>query len=375
MDIDLTEDQRLLQDSTRRFVEDRSPIGVLRKLADSKQGLAMEAWRNGAEQGWVALFVPEAFGGFAESAKGLVDGAIVAEELGRVVYPGPFLSSAVTAFAIAESGSDHQKAAYLPALAAGESVVAWAVASLGVQAGLTPGGVRVVRDGDGFRLFGAARFVEDAEIASTLLVSAVSDGGVSQFLLPADVAGVSIRPLDALDLGRRLATVEFADVVVGADALLGVFEGAADAVERQIQTAVVLQCAETVGVVDRALEICLDYTKQRLVFGRPVASYQAIKHRLADHVTQLEGMKAAVAHAAKAVQANAADAGIAISIAKSQCGRWGTEIVRDCMHLHGGIGVTWEHDMHFYLRRAVSNEALLGTPGAHHERLCRLAGL
>ena len=118
-----------------------------------------------------------------------------------------------------------------------------------------------------------------------------------------------------------------------------------------------------------------DEFKQRYAFGRPIGSFQALKHRLADHAAQLEGAKAAAAHAARSVQVGAPDAAIAVSVAKSHCGRFATEIIRDCVQLHGGIGITWEHDIHFYLRRAVSNEALWGTPAAHHERLCRLAGL
>jgi alkylation response protein AidB-like acyl-CoA dehydrogenase len=164
-------------------------------------------------------------------------------------------------------------------------------------------------------------------------------------------------------------------VSVGANALLGDAGAAADQVERQLQFALVLQCAETVGVTDRVFEFTLDWVKQRYAFGRPIGSYQALKHRLADHAAQLEAAKAASAHAARSVQTGAADAAIAVSVAKSHCGRQSTEIIRDCLQLHGGIGLTWDHDIHFYLRRAVSNEALWGTPAAHHERLCRLAGL
>jgi len=130
-----------------------------------------------------------------------------------------------------------------------------------------------------------------------------------------------------------------------------------------------------VGVTDRALEFTLDWVNQRMAFGRPIGSFQALKHRLADHVTQLEGAKAITAYAASAVQSRAEDAAIAVSIAKSQCGRFSVEIIRDCLQMHGGIGMTFDHDIHFYLRRAVSNEALFGTPARHHERLCRLAGL
>jgi alkylation response protein AidB-like acyl-CoA dehydrogenase len=174
-------------------------------------------------------------------------------------------------------------------------------------------------------------------------------------------------------LGKRLAVVKFNGVKVGGDALLGEAGKAADAVESQLQVALALQCAETVGVTDRAFEFTLEWVNERQAFGRPIGSFQALKHRLADHAVQLEGAKAAAAHAARSVQTGAPDAAIAVSIAKSQCGRYATEILRDCIQMHGGIGLTWEHDLHFYVRRGVSNEALWGSPAAHYERLCRLA--
>jgi alkylation response protein AidB-like acyl-CoA dehydrogenase len=235
--------------------------------------------------------------------------------------------------------------------------------------------VRAEKSGNGFVLNGTAGFVQDAHNADLLLVTAADGAGVSQFLIPAKTAGVTISRLDALDLGRRLADVRFDGVQVDADALVGEAGGAADLVERQLQIALVLQSAETVGVADRTLEFTLDWVKQRVAFGRVIGSFQGLKHRLADHVTQLEGAKAATAYAAQAVQAGAPDAAIAASAAKAQAGKFGTEIIRDCLQMHGGIGMTYDHDIHFYLRRAVSNEALFGSPAAHYERLCRLAGL
>jgi alkylation response protein AidB-like acyl-CoA dehydrogenase len=291
----------------------------------------------------------------------------VAEELGRVVFAGPFLSSCVTALAIAGAGSAAQKQQWLPGLAAGELIGAWA--------GAEPGSITATPEGGGYVLDGIARFVEDAEVADMLLVTATGAEGVSQFLLPSDTAGVSIEPLEAVDLGRRLANVRFTKVHSGTEGQLRTLEDASGQVERQLQLACALQCAETVGVTDRALEFTLEWCKQRYAFGRPIGSYQALKHRLADHAAQLEGAKAAAAHAARSVQSQAPDAAIAVSVAKSHCTRFATEILRDCVQLHGGIGLTWEHDLHFYVRRAVSNEMLWGTPAVHHERLCRLAGL
>lgn len=370
----MTEDQQLFRDSTRRFLEDRSPIGALRTLADTQRPFDRAIWREAAAQGWTALFTPEAFGGLAESAQGVVDAAIVAEELGRVVFAGPFLSTSVAADAIAAGGSTAQQA-LLGGLLTGETIAAWCLGGTGVGNGVQPGAVRVVRQGEAHVLSGTAAYVQDAPDADHLLVTAAGDGGVSQYLIPAATEGVVIQPLETLDLGRSIAHVRFDDARIGGEALLGTFGGAADQVERQLQIALAIQCAETVGVVGRVMEFTLDWVQQRVAFGRPIGSFQALKHRLADHATQLEGAKAAAVHAARAVQARAPDAAIAVSIAKSHVGRFGTEIVRDCLHMHGGIGMTWDHDIHFYLRRAVSNEALWGTPPAHHERLCRLAGL
>jgi len=375
VDVIASEDQRMLQDSTRRFLEARSPIGALRQLVDNAGTFSPDQWREAVAQGWVGLFTPEAHGGIAEAAEGVIDAAILAEELGRVVYAGPFLANCVAAFALAQSGNEAQQAALLPGLASGDEHAAWCFAAPGARGGIAPGGVRVTRNGDGFTLDGVAANVQDAQSAGHLLVSAVDERGASQFLLPADTAGIAIHPLETLDLGRPLATVTFSGVQVSADCLLGEYGLAAAPFERQLQVALVLHSAETVGVVDRALEFTLDYVQQRFAFGRAIGSFQAIKHRLADHATQLMGAKAVVAHAARAVQNGAPDAATAASICKGHCGKAATEIVRDCLHLHGGIGMTWDHDIHFYLRRAVSNEALWGATAVHYERLCQLAGL
>jgi alkylation response protein AidB-like acyl-CoA dehydrogenase len=375
MDIAAAEDQRLLQETTRRFLESKSPIGALRRLAGSGGGFDRDVWRQGAELGWLALFVPEDNGGMAESAQGVIDAAIVAEELGRVVFSGPFLPVSVVAFAVGQAGSAAQREALLPALAAGDEIAAWCFSAPGAANTVETVGVKARRDGDAFVLDGVAAFVEEAEAADHLLVTTADGEGLSQFLISKGTAGVTVSPLEALDLGRRFADVRFAGVRLSADALVGEAGGAGPLVERQLQLALALQSAESVGVADRAMEFTLEWVKQRVAFGRVIGSFQALKHRLADHATQLEGAKAAAAYAAQASQHQAPDAALAASVAKSQCGRTGTEVIRDCLQMHGGIGMTYDHDIHLYLRRAVSNEALLGTPAAHHERLARLAGL
>lgn len=376
MDVVVTEDQLMLQDATRRFLEKRTPVEALRKCVESQQNYLPEIWREGLELGWIALFVPEELGGIAESANGVVDAAIIAEELGRVVYSGPFLANCVVAYAISSSASAGQQAKYLPDMLTGDVLASWCFAAPGPRGGAEPAGVTVKREKNGYVLDGVAANVQDAEKADLFLVTAMDDtGGVSQFLVPYDAMGITISSHDPLDLGRGLADVLFNSVAIGTDTLMGEYGVAAQSFEQQLQVALVLHSAESVGVTDRALEFTLDYVKQRYAFGRPIGSFQALKHRLANHSMQLEGGKAAVAHAASSVQAGAADAAVAASVAKAQTGKYGTEIVRDCLHMHGGIGMTWEHDIHFYLRRVVSNEALWGSPSVHYERLCQLAQL
>jgi alkylation response protein AidB-like acyl-CoA dehydrogenase len=375
MEYDASEDQHLLRETTRRFVEARSPVSEVRRLREDAVGFDRELWRQGAELGWASFFVPESYGGMAESASGVVDAAIVAEQLGGVLYTGPFLPASVVAYAVATAGSDVQRQRVLPGLAAGSLIATWCFSGTGVAPGTVAAGVRATAAEGGFVLDGEAGYVQDAHVADHYLVSATTEHGLTQFLVPATTAGIGVTRLDALDLGRRLSTVRFDAVSVPRTDVLGATGNAVEMVERQLRVALVLQCAETVGLVDRVLEFTVEYAKQRNAFGRPIGSYQALKHRFADHAMWLEGAKAITDHAAGAVQQDAVDAASAPSIAKSHVGRSATEILRDCVQIHGGIGVTWEHDLHLYVRRAVSNEALWGTPAAHHERLCQLTGV
>lgn len=375
MDIVLTESQSMLQSATRGFVQQRFRIDQVRRLADAGESFTAEAWQSCTQQGWMHLFLPAELGGMADDTESVVDAAIIAEELGREVFAGPFTANAVAAFAIATAGSHAQHVTYLPALANGSLTATSCFTGTGPTSGITATGLTATQTGGSWRIDGLAGFVEHAAAADIFVVTAQNGGGFSQFLVSGAHQGVDLEPLRSLDLGRTLAMVRFDNVIVTDEALLGVPGQAADSFERQLQVALVLQCAEIIGLIDRALEFTLDWVRQRHAFGRPIGSFQALKHRLADHIAEFEAAKAAVAYAARAVQYDTDDAAIAASIAKSQCGRHGVEIIRDCVQMHGGIGLTWEHDLHFYLRRAVANQALLGTPALHHERIAGLAGL
>ncbi len=204
-------------------------------------------------------------------------------------------------------------------------------------------------------------------------MTARGQDGPSQFLVTRDQPGITVEPLESLDLARRLATVRFEGVEVGPDSLLGSAGEAGPAVEYQRQVALVLQCAESVGATAQALEMTVDYAKERVAFGRPIGSYQALKHRMSDHRMWLEGSFATTAYAARAVDDRANDAAIAARVAAAHVGRHSSAILHDCIQLHGGIGMTWEHDLHLYSRRVISNEVLYGTPDDHQKALVDLA--
>jgi alkylation response protein AidB-like acyl-CoA dehydrogenase len=233
-----------------------------------------------------------------------------------------------------------------------------------------------VEDGGDFVLTGTKTPVEAAVSASHFLVSARHpDGGLSQFLVPADAPGISIRPLESLDIVRRFAEVRFDGVRSGAASVVGPVGSAGPTIERQLQYALIMQCAEMVGAIDRVFEFTVEYAFDRYSFGRPLASYQALKHRFADMKLWLEASHATEGGAARAVQEEADDAGELVHVAKSFIADHGTDLIQDCVQMHGGIGVTWEHDLHLYLRRVSQDQMLYGTPADHRERIATLIGL
>lgn len=373
MDLDLSDDQELFLDTTHKFLTSNWPVSAARKLVDDPVGFDRGIWSRGAELGWMSMLVPEEHGGGSISGEGVSDLGIVAEELGRFVFAGPFLPTNIVAFALATSGSEGLAKEHLPALAAGSEVAAWAIAEGNDRWGSDAVSLDAAPTADGFTLTGLKSPVQDGHVADQLLVSARTPEGPTQFLVPADTPGVSITVLQGLDLARRFARVTFDGARVPQSAVVGEPGGAEIAIERQLALALALQCAETVGATDRAFEMTLQYVKDRKSFGRPIGSYQALKHRLVDMLLWLESSKAATLAALKAVQFDV-DASHAASLAKSYVGDRCPVIVRECLQMHGGIGFTWEHDLHFFMRRVESNAALYGNPDYHRDRLTEAVG-
>ena len=368
MELELNDDQAFFQQTTRRFLAEQCPLTTVRALESDPSGFTPEYWRRGAELGWTSMLVPEAHGGGTLSDHGLLDLVLVAEEMGRMVSPGPLVPVSVVASAVARSGSPEQQAALLPGIVAGEMIAAWAHAERGFGIADDPQLVATIRD-DQVELIGIKSAVEFGAQAQHLLVTARAEHGLVQVLVPADTPGVGIEPMGSLDLVRRFAEVRFDHVEVPTANVVGTPGQASADIERQLQIAGVLQCAETVGAVDRVFEMTIEYLGDRYSFGRPLSSYQALKHRCADMKMWLEACHATATAAARAVAEESADAADLVSAAKSYIGTHATEIIQDCVQLHGGIGVTWDHDLHLYLRRATVNQATYGTPVEHRERI------
>ncbi|MFC5745827.1 acyl-CoA dehydrogenase family protein [Actinomadura rugatobispora] len=372
MILDFTPDQRLFHSTTKDFLERTAPVAAVRELADSGGGFDRDWWRRGAELGWTALLVPEELGGGSVSGSPVTELTIVAEEMGRACAPGPLTTTSAVLAGLARAGD--RFAAAIEAIMSGETVASWAFYRPGRGLSLDHASLsaRAEPDGEGYRLSGEVDRVESGDQAGVFLVTAGSPGGPVQLLVPADSPGVTVTPTWTLDVVRRTARVGFADVAVPPDAVVQRGAEAAAAVEAQLQIAAALAAAEMAGAADRTFEFTVQWMFDRYTFGRPLASYQALKHRMADNKTWLEACHATVSAAARALDDDPAEAAEAVSAAKSFVGAKAPVIIQDCVQMHGGIGVTWEHDIHLYLRRATLDRALYGTPEEHRRRITDL---
>jgi alkylation response protein AidB-like acyl-CoA dehydrogenase len=370
MELQLTPEQVFFTDTTRQFLNDKCPASRLRELREDPAGFDRAFWAQGAELGWTSLLVAEEDGGGSISGRGVCDLALVAFEFGRSAAPGPLTAVNAVTMAITRSASKEQKADLLPGLLDGSRIGTWAWAEPRPRDQLGAVGLTAVRRGGQYVLDGSKAPVEAAGSADVFLVTArAEDGGLIQLLVPAGTPGVSVTPMGTLDLTRRYGRVRFDGATVPASAVLGDPAGTPADVERQLQVALVIQLAEMTGAMDRGLELTTDWLFNRYSFGRPLASYQALKHRFADMRAWLEAAHALADAAAGHVQDDDDRAAEYVSAGKSVLGHCALEVLQECVQFHGGIGVTFEHDLHLYLRRAVLDAQLYGTVTEHRERL------
>lgn len=371
--VELSSDQEVFRETTARFLASRVPIDEIRRLHNSITGFDSDYWRRGAELGWTSLLVSEKHGGGTIGESGLVDLTLLAHEFGAHAAPGPLVPTNVVAAALSAVDTEAH-APILDALISGTSVASWCFGEPSPHDNL--GDVRLECRAESGQIIidGVKRPVESAGQADYLLVTGRTGSGLTQVLVPTRTAGVSVAPMRSVDLTRRFSVVRFDDVRVPAGAVVGEIGEAGDQIERQLQLAVVILNAEAVGATQTAFDMTVKWAFDRYSFGRPLASYQELKHRFADMLSWLEASHAINDAAAAAVEAGSADAKELVSAAKAFIGDYGVELVQDCVQIHGGIGVTFEHDLHLYLRRVVLNRALCGTPAEHRQRIATVAG-
>jgi alkylation response protein AidB-like acyl-CoA dehydrogenase len=374
MELELTDDQELLRATTARFIAETCPLGTVRALLETERSLPDGYLTQAGDLGWFAMLIPEEMGGGSVSGEGLRDAAIVAEERGRALQPGAFISMNVVAEALARSGSATQQIDVLPRIVRGESIAASTVIS-SPEPRNSSSTIQVVRESGRFILAGELPLVQDAHLADWVFVTASDGTGMSQFLVPAARDGVRITPLRAHDLSQRFAAVRFDSVLVEENHVVGAPQQASQEAERQLRTALVLSVAETVGAMEALFEITRQYAVDRIAFGRPIGSFQAVKHQLADLSLSLEASKAVSVSATRAAQANQTDALEIARIAKAWVGDVGIDLAQGCFQVFGGIGYTWEHDLHLFLRRITMNNLLYGQPDHHREQICKAHGL
>jgi alkylation response protein AidB-like acyl-CoA dehydrogenase len=366
--LELNHDQELFRQTTAKLLDELVPAEAVRRLRDDPNGFERDFWQRGAELGWTSLLVSEDHGGGSIGEEGLADLGIVAYEFGRHAAPGPLCVVNVVMATLSDIGGEGSES-LIGELLSGQSIATWCYTEPRPHDQLENGCLEIRIEGDEVVLNGTKRPVESGEQADVLLVTGRTGAGHSQVLVPAGASGMAIKSMETVDLTRRFSVVTFDDVRLPTSALIGSAGGARDQIWKQLQRAIAIQSAEAVGTMQAAFDMTLEWTFDRYSFGRPLASYQELKHRFADMKTWLEASHAISDAAIRAVAHGAPDADELLSSAKAYIGFYGSELLQDCVQIHGGIGVTFDHDLHLLLRRHTLNRALYGTPEEHRQRL------
>jgi alkylation response protein AidB-like acyl-CoA dehydrogenase len=374
MKLAIATEQQELGDAVRRFLADREPLSRVRELMETPDGMDRAVWQQaGAQLGLQGIAVPEEYGGAGFS---FAEQAIVLEELGAALYGGPYLASAVIAATALMSASDEAaRRELLPPIASGQAVATLAVAE--DDGSWDPAAVRLTASpgapGGGWVLDGHKSFVLDGHTADLILVVAATGSGLSLFGVPADAPGLNRRVLPTLDQTRKLARLEFRSVP--AARLIGAPGEAGAVLARTLDVAAIALAAEQLGGAQRALDMAVGYAKIRHQFGRPIGSFQAIKHRCADLLLEVSSLRSAVCYAAAAVAEDSAEIPVVAALTKAYASDVYFHVAAENIQIHGGIGFTWEHDAHLYFKRAKSSELFLGDASYHRESLARRIGL
>jgi alkylation response protein AidB-like acyl-CoA dehydrogenase len=373
VDFGFSQEQEQLRSVAREFLRKEAPPSHARALMERDSVLDERMWKALAEMGWLGLTIPESFGG---SGLGLLELAIVLEEMGEVVFPGPFWSTvALGVPAVVALGDQAQQERLLGEVVAGRHRITvaaaersgrWSASDIETTARATTGG---------FELDGAKLFVPDAASADTILVVARVDAGYGFFAMPAGTAAARVEPMHTVDRTRRLDVVELRGVTLPRSALLGSLDRGAQALESLAASAKTVLAAELCGLASASLAMSVDYVKVREQFGRPIATFQAIQHKLADMKVGLENSRSLVYYAAWALDTQSDDRYLAAAMAKAYASDECPRVVAEAIQVHGGIGFTWEHDLQLYFKRAKADQVTFGDATENRETVARLLEL
>jgi alkylation response protein AidB-like acyl-CoA dehydrogenase len=371
MNFAFSEEQEELRRIVRQFMESKSSEAEVRRLMDTTEGYDPATWSQLADQlGVQSLIIPEEFGG---QGYGYVELTVVLEEMGRALLCAPYFASVVLAAnTLLHSGDDAAKKELLPGIASGETIATLAFTEDNGrwdEAGIT---ATATKDGDGYKINGSKMFVLDGHTANLILVAARTDEGVSLFKVDADAAGLERTPLATMDQTRKQAKLTFNDTPAS---LIGTAGEGWSVLERVLDLAAVALAAEQVGGAQKVLEMAVEYAKVRVQFGRPIGSFQAIKHKCADMLLEVESAKSAAYYAGWCASELNDELPSVASLAKAYCSEAYFHAAAENIQIHGGIGFTWEHPAHLYFKRAKSSELLFGDPTYHRELLAQRIGL
>ncbi len=372
MNFAFSEEQEELRKSVRRFLDQKSPETEVRRLMETDEGYDPDVWSQmGQQLGLQGLAIPEEYGGSGYSYVELI---IVLEEMGRALLAAPYFSTILAANALLASGDDQAKKDLLPGIAAGETIATlaltedsgkWELDAVGLTA-------TAAQSGGGYTLDGHKMFVLDGHIANLILVAAKTGEGLSLFAVEGDASGLTRKNLSTMDQTRKQARLEFSGTPAR---LIGTAGGAAEGLTKTLDLAAVALAAEQVGGAQKCLDMSVEYAKVRVQFGRPIGSFQAIKHKCADMLLEVESAKSAAYYAGWAAADDNDELPVVASLAKAYCSDAYFHAAAENIQIHGGIGFTWEHPAHLYFKRAKSSELLFGDPTYHRELLAQRIGL
>ncbi|MHC4342670.1 MAG: acyl-CoA dehydrogenase family protein [Planctomycetota bacterium] len=377
MHFGFTEEQDLLRSEVRKFLAARCPTSEVRRIGEEQEGFCAKLWSEIAELGWPGLTIAEPHGG---AGLAWLDLVVLLEEAGRCLLPLPLLSTSVAAQAIAEAGTEQQRAEWLPSLASGEQIGALALYEQLDSTEPEHTKLRASQELDGsWTLDGEKPLVPDAPHATLFVVAVRTSEGVRFAVVPADTPGIEVRPFPTMDLSKPMGAVRFAAVEISDDMMLGDAidpEGHSDAVHAGvIARATAALCAEMSGAAQGNLQLAVDYAKERIQFGSPIGRYQGVKHPLAEMYQALESFKSLLYYAAWALDERPEEAPRYVSMAKALGSECVARIGIDAIQIHGAVGYTWEHDPQLFLKRSKWSRAMYGDANHHYDRIASMGGL